>query len=137
MNLRRVILILFVVPINSKIVATIDSSCTTTNNTKFRRDFTRYGANKIPKIYVSNVHKKYYAVLLVDKNPVAKSWVHWIKVNIPRTVTSLPNPLKGRSTHLYVIFSKVKFDNKLFVKKYFIILNEMIFFNKSQKIFRK
>jgi len=33
---------------------------------------------------------KSFALSIVDPHPVAKNWIHWFVINIPSTVTSLP-----------------------------------------------
>ncbi len=40
---------------------------------------------------------KSFALSIVDQHPVARKWVHWIVVNIPPNVTSLPEGASGRN----------------------------------------
>ena len=38
---------------------------------------------------------KSYAIVLVDRSPVAHNWVHWMVVDIPPGVTELPDGASG------------------------------------------
>jgi Raf kinase inhibitor-like YbhB/YbcL family protein len=38
-----------------------------------------------------------FALSIVDLHPVASSWVHWLVINIPANVTSLPENASGKS----------------------------------------
>ena len=38
-----------------------------------------------------------FALTCIDPHPVAKNWVHWMVVNIPRDITSLPEGASGKS----------------------------------------
>ena len=38
-----------------------------------------------------------FAVSIVDLNPVANKWIHWLVINIPPTVTSLPEEASGKA----------------------------------------
>jgi Raf kinase inhibitor-like YbhB/YbcL family protein len=39
---------------------------------------------------------KSFALSIVDPHPVARNWVHWFVVNIPTSVTSLPEGSSGK-----------------------------------------
>lgn len=39
---------------------------------------------------------KSLALTLVDPHPIARNWVHWLVINIPPTVTELPEGASGR-----------------------------------------
>ena len=39
---------------------------------------------------------KSFALSIVDPHPVAKNWVHWFAINIPKNVTSLAEGASGR-----------------------------------------
>ena len=97
---------------SSRITAKIDSSCTEVNHSKFKREYTRYGKNKIPKIFVSGVEKKYYAVILYDKNPVARNWVHWIEYDIPKETTKINGNIRAKCILFLILqFYFHKFTN--------------------------
>jgi hypothetical protein len=38
---------------------------------------------------------KSFALSIVDPHPVAKNWVHWFVINIPKDVSSLPEGVSG------------------------------------------
>lgn len=40
---------------------------------------------------------KSFALSIVDHHPVARKWAHWIVINIPPDVTSLPEGASGKS----------------------------------------
>jgi Raf kinase inhibitor-like YbhB/YbcL family protein len=40
---------------------------------------------------------KSFALSIVDLHPVARKWVHWLVINIPPDVTSLPEGASGKS----------------------------------------
>lgn len=50
------------------------------------------GANVSPQISLSEVPDKAQslAVALVDRHPMARSWVHWLILNLPSDTTGLP-----------------------------------------------
>ncbi|MBW1644752.1 MAG: YbhB/YbcL family Raf kinase inhibitor-like protein [Deltaproteobacteria bacterium] len=40
---------------------------------------------------------KSFALICVDLHPVARRWVHWLVINIPAAITSLPRNASGRA----------------------------------------
>ncbi len=40
---------------------------------------------------------KSFALCIVDQHPVARKWVHWMVINIPPEVTSLPEGASGKN----------------------------------------
>jgi Raf kinase inhibitor-like YbhB/YbcL family protein len=38
-----------------------------------------------------------FALSIVDPHPVANDWVHWLVINIPKTVNSIPEGASGRT----------------------------------------
>jgi Raf kinase inhibitor-like YbhB/YbcL family protein len=46
--------------------------------------------NDVPK------ETKSFALSIVDPHPVANNWIHWLVVNIPANVTSLPEGASGK-----------------------------------------
>lgn len=40
---------------------------------------------------------KSFAIAMVDKHPVANNWVHWLVINIPSNVNSLPEGASGKN----------------------------------------
>src|SRR5208337_216260 len=40
---------------------------------------------------------KSFALCIVDQHPVARKWVHWVVINIPPEVTSLPEGASGKN----------------------------------------
>lgn len=40
---------------------------------------------------------KSFAIAMVDKHPVANNWVHWLVINIPSDVDSLPEGASGKN----------------------------------------
>ena len=40
---------------------------------------------------------KSFALSIVDQHPVARKWVHWMVINIPPEVTSLPEGASGKN----------------------------------------
>ena len=39
---------------------------------------------------------KSFALSIVDPHPVAKNWIHWFAINIPKNITSLAEGASGR-----------------------------------------
>ena len=68
------------------------------NNQLLDRQFTGYGANKMPRLSWSNSPQgtKSYALIVDDPDAPDGTWVHWVVFNIPATQTSFDKPL-GRS----------------------------------------
>lgn len=40
---------------------------------------------------------KSYVLSIVDPHPVANNWVHWLAINLPPSLTSLPEGASGRT----------------------------------------
>ena len=38
-----------------------------------------------------------YALSMIDPHPVAKNWIHWFVVDIPKTILSLPEGASGKA----------------------------------------
>ena len=40
---------------------------------------------------------KSFALSIIDPHPVAKNWIHWLAINIPKETTSLPEGCSGKT----------------------------------------
>lgn len=56
------------------------------------REAIKGGKNISPELQWKNapVGTKSFALICIDMHPVAKRWIHWMVINIPATVNSLP-----------------------------------------------
>ena len=57
------------------------------------------GQNISPPLNWSGAPKetKSFALLCIDPHPVARNWVHWMVINIPKEVNSLPEGASGKA----------------------------------------
>jgi len=54
---------------------------------------------------------KSFAISIVDHHPIARNWAHWIVINIPPDVTSLPEGASGKSMPLGSVETGNSFGN--------------------------
>ena len=72
------------------------SSATFKNNAfmpaELAREAVKGGKNISPELQWKNIPAgtKSFALICIDMHPVAKRWIHWMVINIPATVNSLP-----------------------------------------------
>ena len=59
---------------------------------KFARKAIPGGQNISPELHWGNPPKgtKSFAIICLDMHPVAHRWIHWMVINIPHDITSLP-----------------------------------------------
>lgn len=55
---------------------------------------------------------KSFAISIIDPHPVARNWIHWFAINIPKNVTSLSEGVSGKkmplgSKELYNSYSEL------------------------------
>jgi len=55
--------------------------------------YTKYGENRIPPLHLEDIPERARSLALIVDDPdapIAEPWVHWILVNIPGSLTTLP-----------------------------------------------
>ena len=88
------------------------------NNTvisaKFARETIKGGENISPQLTWKNFPKKTksFALICIDTHKVAHRWIHWMVINIPSDVTSLPENASLKKFPNGAVELKNSFGNK-------------------------